>query len=86
MLKSSTIDSAMVIADHRGVIVAVNDRCSEMFGFTSDELMGKMLNVLMPSPYKEQHLSYIQRYMQSGAAKVIRWQKSELLVLTVLCR
>jgi PAS domain S-box-containing protein len=70
MLKSTTFDSAMVVADQRGVIIAVNDRCSELFGFTCDELMGQKLHVLMPSPYKEQHLSYVQRYLASGAAKV----------------
>lgn len=71
MLKSTTFDSAMVISDQRGIIVAVNDRCSEMFGWKSEELMGKYLHVLMPSPYKEQHLAYIQRYLSSGSAKVV---------------
>ena len=70
MLKTTTFDSALVIADMRGLIVAINERCSEMFGYHNSELIGRPLVTLMPSPYKEQHQSYIQRYLSVGVAKV----------------
>jgi PAS domain-containing protein len=69
-LKTTTFDSALVIADMRGIIVAINERCSDLFGYPSHELVGKPLHFLMPTPYKEQHQSYIRRYLADGVAKV----------------
>lgn len=43
----------------------------QMFGYAEDELVGQDVAVLMPSPYREQHGNYIQRYIESGQPKVL---------------
>ena len=43
----------------------------QMFGYAEEELLGHDVAMLMPSPYREQHSNYIQRYLQSGQPKVL---------------
>jgi len=69
-LKSTTIDSALVLANVDGKIIGINGRCSAMFGYTPAELVGKPLGLLMPAPYTEQHESYVKRYVETGIPKV----------------
>jgi hypothetical protein len=33
-----------------------------MFGYAKGDLLGKKINILMPSPYSEQHDAYLHRY------------------------
>jgi PAS domain S-box-containing protein len=42
-----------------------------MFGFTAQEVCGCNVNMLMPSPYREGHDSYIARYLATGERRII---------------
>lgn len=42
-----------------------------MFGYTKEELLNKNVSMLMPSPYKQQHNEYLERYQRTRRAKVI---------------
>jgi two-component system sensor kinase FixL len=42
-----------------------------MFGFGEDEVIGKNVKVLMPSPYHEQHDGYLSRYLATGEPRII---------------
>jgi len=66
-----TAVEGIITIDERGHIESVNAAAEKSFGYKSRELIGKNISVLMPSPDKEQHDSYIGRYLQSGHAKVI---------------
>lgn len=68
------LDSAangIVMIDERGVIDSVNPAVKRIFGYTSDELLGKNVSMLMPSPQREEHDQYIARYLQTGGKKII---------------
>jgi len=63
--------SASITINTNGSIVSCNQNVEELFGFKANELIGQNITVVMPSPYKEKHNSYLQSYLQGGTAKVI---------------
>jgi two-component system sensor kinase FixL len=66
----SAVDGIVVI-DGRGRIEAFNPGAERLFGYTEEEVIGKNVKVLMPSPYREQHDGYIDRYLHTGERKII---------------
>lgn len=62
---------AMIIIDARGIIQRVNPAVESMFGWSSEELHGRNVHVLMPSPYAAEHDGYLQSYLRTGEKKVI---------------
>lgn len=64
------IDSIVTI-DQRGVMVSVNPATEKTFGYSSDELVGQDLSMLMMEPDHSRHGHYLKRYLQGGEAKII---------------
>jgi PAS domain S-box-containing protein len=67
---NTTVDGIIVI-DARGRIEAFNRGAQELFGYPEQEVLGRNVSILMPSPQHEQHDAYLQRYLTTGEAKVI---------------
>jgi two-component system, LuxR family, sensor kinase FixL len=42
-----------------------------MFSYTAEEVRGRNVSVLMPSPYAENHDGYIARYLATGERRII---------------
>mgnify|MGYP001357085813 CR=1 FL=1 len=58
----ATVPDAMVVIDERGRIMSFSAAAEEMFGFTQAEVVGENVSILMPSPDRERHDGYIERY------------------------
>ena len=68
------IDSAVdgiVVIDSRGRIEAFNAAAERLFGYPASEALGRNVNILMPSPYHEEHDAYVQRYLTTGNPRII---------------
>jgi len=67
----ATATEGIVTMTPGGRIELVNRAAELMFGFAPGELIGQDVTTLMPNPYRDQHSSYVQNYLDSGQARVI---------------
>ncbi len=68
-LLRTVIDStndAMISIDNMGLIRLFNPAAEEMFGCEKKEMVGKLLDSLMPNKYRELHHKYVQSYFETG--------------------
>ncbi len=69
-IHQNAVDAIITITE-RGIIETVNPATSTMFGYTDTELLGRNVSLLMPSPYREEHDSYLQDYLATSDPKII---------------
>jgi two-component system sensor kinase FixL len=66
-----TIPDAMIVIDPKGHIQSFSVAAERLFGRTAAEVIGKNVSILMPSPYREGHDGYLDRYRRTGERKII---------------
>jgi two-component system sensor kinase FixL len=66
----SAVD-AIIVIDDRGLIQAFNPSAERLFGYTAGEVIGRNVNMLMPSPDRERHDGYLRHYLTTGEQKII---------------
>ena len=67
----NTVPDAMIVIDERGIIQSFSSAAERLFGFVAADVVGKNVKLLMPSPYREAHDGYIDRYLRTGERRII---------------
>ncbi len=62
---------AIICIDRDGRVSLFNPAAERIFGYDSAEIVGEMVDRLMPSPYAEEHDGYIRQYETTGMARAI---------------
>src|SRR5262245_10359454 len=69
LVESAT--DAIVVANGRGVIVSWNRAASRLFDYTTEEVIGQPLTILMPARYRQAHEKGLTRLESTGESHVI---------------
>jgi two-component system sensor kinase FixL len=67
----ATVPDAMIVIDEAGTVLSFSMAAERMFGFHAPEVIGRNVKMLMPSPLREEHDSYLQRYRDTGERRII---------------
>jgi len=67
----ATVPDAMIVIDERGVMQSFSSAAERLFGYSASEALGKNVDMMMPSPYRENHDGYLGRYLRTGERRII---------------
>ncbi|MBK1839121.1 PAS domain S-box protein [Azospirillum sp. YIM B02556] len=66
-----TVPEAIIVIGETGLIESFSPAAERLFGYAAAEVIGHNINMLMPSPYREQHDGYLERYGRTGERRII---------------
>jgi two-component system sensor kinase FixL len=66
-----TVPDAMIVIDEHGTIQSFSSAAERLFEHTAAQVVGENVKMLMPSPYREAHDGYIERYLRTGERRII---------------
>jgi len=67
----ATVPDAMIVINDAGKILSFSAAAERLFGFTEAEVRGRNVSMLMPSPDRERHDGYLDRYLSTGERRII---------------
>jgi two-component system, LuxR family, sensor kinase FixL len=67
----ATVPDAMIVIDVSGQIIFFSAAAERMFGYSAEEVLGRNVSILMPSPDREAHEGYIRRYLETDEPHII---------------
>jgi PAS domain S-box-containing protein len=69
-LLEAVLDPTLAI-DSYGAIVAASKSVETLFGWRSDELLGRNIKLLMPEPHHGAHDTYLSNYRRTGVTHIL---------------
>lgn len=61
-----TVSEGVIIVDNHQKIMEVNASSESIFGYPKKELMGREINLLIPSNYHDNHSKHFDKFIQNG--------------------
>lgn len=65
------VQISCVVADQKGIIMSANNTLHERSGYVPAELLGRSINLFIPTEHRAKHDLYMQRYLETGERKII---------------
>ncbi|WP_119419148.1 sensor histidine kinase [Desertibaculum subflavum] len=66
-----TDPDAIIVIDEQGLMESFSPAAKRLFGYSEAEVIGKNVKMLMPSPYRDNHDRYLERYRTTGERRII---------------
>jgi two-component system, LuxR family, sensor kinase FixL len=66
-----TVPEAMIVIDEHGIVQSFSSAAERLFGYAPPEAVGQNVKMMMPSPYRESHDGYMNRYLTTGERRII---------------
>jgi two-component system, LuxR family, sensor kinase FixL len=66
----NAIDGIITI-DERGIMESINPAACQLFGYSSQDVIGRNICILMPSPDRDRHDGYLARYQKTRVPHMI---------------
>jgi len=76
----TAIDGIITINEQEEII-SFNPAAESIFGYTTEEVIGKNVNRLIPEPDRSQHNGYLERYIETGRGRIIGVGNREVTAL-----
>jgi diguanylate cyclase (GGDEF)-like protein/PAS domain S-box-containing protein len=65
------VGEGIITVDQQGRIGTFNNAAEQLFQYHAEEVIGRSVSMLMPSPIRAEHDGYIQRYLETGAGRIL---------------
>ena len=66
-----TSPDGLITIDENGIVLSFNPAAERMFGYDAAAVIGRNVSCLMPSPYREEHDAYLERFLRTGERRII---------------
>jgi two-component system sensor kinase FixL len=66
-----TVPDAMIVIDEAGIMQSFSTAAERLFGYRSEETLGRNVSLLMPEPDRTKHDSYLNRYHSTRERHII---------------
>ena len=66
-----TVMDGIVTIEEHGIVQTFNKAATRIFGYSSEEVCGHNVKMLMPEPYHSNHDGFLRRYLDTGEPHVI---------------
>lgn len=67
----ATVPESMIVIDELGLITSFSTAAEKLFGYSAEDVYGKNVSMLMPSPDREAHDGYLSHYLTTGERRII---------------
>lgn len=71
----NTAQNGIITIDDKGTIENLNPAAARIFGYGPEEAVGRNVNMLMPEAIRWEHDSYLNKYLDTGQANVIGFER-----------
>lgn len=73
---TDNLNDAIVIIDNKGIIQSFSQKAETLFGYTAKEIIGRSVNVLMPTELSLEHDSYVKGFNSNKKSLIIKKRSS----------